>query len=116
LCVSLCWQLGDAPLPAHLKEYYPWVHGVILEALAPLSDLAMARCHDCRTTETPFHARQCFAEPVVYDLLAKGKKVVGGALCRRAGAFLYQGSIQGYPIDAIEPLLQAAFQKRLNAR
>jgi lipoate-protein ligase A len=113
LCVSLCWREGDAPLPTRLKEVYPWIHGIIREALAPFSDLQMARCDDCQTAETPFQSRQCFTEPVVFDLLRKGKKVVGGALCRRGDAFLYQGSIQGYPVHSILPALTSAFTRCL---
>jgi len=37
----------------------------------------------------------CFAAPACDDLLAEGRKILGGAQRRSAGALLYQGSIQG---------------------
>jgi lipoyl(octanoyl) transferase len=37
----------------------------------------------------------CFSAPAMDDLLCQGKKILGGAQCRTAGALLYQGSLQG---------------------
>jgi lipoyl(octanoyl) transferase len=37
----------------------------------------------------------CFSAPAMDDLLCQGRKILGGAQCRTAGALLYQGSLQG---------------------
>ena len=37
----------------------------------------------------------CFSAPARDDLLCQGRKILGGAQCRSAGALLYQGSLQG---------------------
>lgn len=37
----------------------------------------------------------CFSAPAQDDLLCQGRKILGGAQCRSAGALLYQGSLQG---------------------
>src|SRR4051794_8387098 len=31
LCLSLCWRVGQRPLPLHLKDHYAWIHSVILQ-------------------------------------------------------------------------------------
>ena len=107
-------------MPARLKDHYAWIHNVILEALQPLSEIRLANCQDCllagqagSITPAPFATRDCFTEPVSYDVLSSGRKIVGGALCHRQNAFLYQGAIQT-PIDPnLEMRLQAAFQRAL---
>lgn len=51
---------------------------------------------------------RCFAAPAGDDLLMSGKKILGGAQRRSAGALLYQGSLQGLgalPLDPMEMAL-----------
>ena len=54
----------------------------------------MAACRDVAAPEEPFSVRTCFANPVGFDLLKDGKKIVGGALRCTRRATLYQGSLQ----------------------
>ena len=116
LCFSLCWRRGQAPLPTHLQDYYAWIHRVIYEALSPLRSLTMASCDDCRAPGLPFLEKRCFSEPVAYDLLDHGQKIVGGALCRSRQSFLYQGSIQAVPVLDLESRLIQAFAARFTAK
>jgi hypothetical protein len=74
----------------------------------------MATCQDACRPSQPFAVRECFNEPVGFDLLEGDRKVLGGALrWTRAGA-LYQGSLQ-VKISAVqEEQLAASFQSHLN--
>lgn len=108
LCLSLCWPKGDPALPSSASEQYRWIHRVILEAMAAGS-LRMASCGDLRTPSAPFERRPCFENPVGFDLLDGRQKVVGGALARRRGATLYQGSIQWPRASQWESSLRDAF-------
>jgi lipoate-protein ligase A len=107
LCFSLCWREGQAPLPPRIKDVYAWIHTLVVEALQPLVSTRLANCRDCAPEPPPFATRQCFTEPVAFDVLHQGQKVVGGALCRQKNVFLYQGSIQGIPASNLEQLLKA---------
>jgi lipoate-protein ligase A len=109
LCLSLCWRQGQPPLPTKLKDHYAWIHGVIAKALAPLAKSRLANCRDCSTSNS-FSTRDCFTEPVAFDVLRGQEKIVGGALCHQKDAFLYQGSIQGIVDPMLESTLRAAFQ------
>jgi lipoate-protein ligase A len=113
LCFSLCWRSGQDPLPVHVKDHYAWIHGIAAKALQTLTDARLAACSDC-SVRPPLSLSRCFQEPVGYDVLANGQKIVGGALCRQHQAFLYQGSVQGFPPEACEPLLHNAFRRVLN--
>jgi lipoate-protein ligase A len=112
LCLSLCWRAGQAPLPARMKDHYAWIHGVIWEAILPLTDAQLATCRDC-AVPAPFPIRECFTEPVAYDIIRGRQKITGGALCRIKNAFLYQGSIQGFTEN--NPALREDLQSRLHS-
>jgi lipoate-protein ligase A len=107
LCVSLCWRAGQPPLPTRLKDHYAWIHNVLVQALIPTGDARLANCRECATV-SPFAIRDCFNEPVVFDVLRNGRKIAGGALCRQKDVFLYQGSIQGADPD-LEARLKTVF-------
>jgi lipoate-protein ligase A len=113
LCLSLCWRSGQAPLPEQLKDHYAWIHGIIAEALRPLGETRLADCRDC-TAPTAFESRDCFTQPVAYDVLTDQKKIVGGALCRQRNALLYQGSIQAFDSN-FESRLSALLKSRLQS-
>ena len=113
LCFSLCWTIGQPPLPARLKDHYAWIHGIVLKALVSEPDTRLATCNDCTAKPTSFALRDCFTEPVGYDVLASGHKIVGGALCRQQNTFLYQGSIQSSNDPELESRLRDIFMNVL---
>lgn len=114
LCLSLCWRTGEAPMPASVKDHYKFIHAIIQQGLQSLTNPQMASCHDCSSPKHAFDARQCFSEPVVYDLLAQGEKIVGGALAHRGRTMLYQGSIQRLTHPDLENKLIAAFSEHFS--
>ena len=114
VCLSLCWPVGQNPLPTRPQEQYRWVHSAILEALRPTISLRMAECCDAPQPEEPFHVRACFHNPVGYDLLWNQKKIVGGALRCTRQATLYQGSLQMTISSSQQSRLLIAFQTRLH--
>lgn len=112
LCVSLIWARGQRPLPAKPQEVYQWIHEVIRQALD--ERIHMASCADACRQDEPYAIRQCFTNPVGYDLLNGTEKVAGGALLCRKNSFLYQGSIQNIPAPGLSDRLHAAFKRSLN--
>lgn len=79
-----------------------------------LSTPHLASCHDAKTNEA-FAVRDCFQNPVAFDLLDEtNKKILGGALARQQDVFLYQGSLQLPGNEDLERQLSVAFQKALN--
>jgi lipoate-protein ligase A len=111
LCLSLSWRRETVPLPSNLHDVYRWIHTVIREALG--DHLRMASCADGCNKKAPFATRECFMNPVSYDLLNGKQKVVGGALHCRRNAFLYQGAIQNAPTRNFEESLRVAFERAL---
>ncbi|MDR0994051.1 MAG: hypothetical protein LBN38_05755 [Verrucomicrobiota bacterium] len=77
------------------KTLYARLHGAVqgalcrcglsTEAYGPTGQLA---------PNGPEGASQCFVRPVAMDLMAAGRKILGGALRRMGPAALYQGSLQ----------------------
>ena len=114
LCLSLVWRHGQSPLPRSPREQYRWIHGFVLSALRTGHDVRMAACADMKPAAAPFETRECFTQPVGYDLLIGTAKVVGGALYRRREATLYQGSIQGSFGADLPARLQNAFRSLLS--
>lgn len=94
LCLSLVWRPGTFPMPSRVREVYGVIHGVVLKALSALAPLRLASCCDTPKSSTPFDERECFQEPVGYDVLDGQQKRVGGALAMTRHGCLYQGSIQ----------------------
>lgn len=112
LCLSLCWPKGMAGIPTKPSDQYRWIHERILNALRSSANLRMAACCDTptpQTAPTSFQLRQCFNDPVGYDLLEGSEKRVGGALLHHRGAVLYQGSIQMAGQD-LENRIHRAFE------
>jgi len=54
--------------------------------------------------EEVLQGSSCFTAPAKDDLLLGGRKILGGAQRRSAGALLYQGSLQGLEIDVLKVL------------
>jgi len=52
--------------------------------------------------EEVLQGSSCFTAPAKDDLLLGGRKILGGAQRRCAGALLYQGSLQGLEIDVLK--------------
>lgn len=113
LCLSLCWPIHTAPLPPRIQDQYRWIHAVILETLSGLGPVRMATCRDVGGNPEPFSRRQCFINPVGFDLLKDQRKVVGGAIARRKHGVLYQGSIQMPLPETFEALLRRTFEMKL---
>jgi lipoate-protein ligase A len=111
LCLSLSWPRGQAPLPRRPQDQYRWIHNILLEAMG--SRFRMAACCDAKPSSAPFRIRECFTNPVGYDLMSADQKIVGGALSCRKGATLYQGSIQTQTPGQWEPQLRRMFQELL---
>jgi lipoate-protein ligase A len=112
LCISLIWKPGAAPLPERPRHLYGWIHRVIAHAIASFQPVRLASCCDTQKPVVPFNQRQCFQEPVGYDVLADDAKIVGGALCLRRDSCLYQGSIQ-WTNPQLKDALKAAFRSAL---
>lgn len=112
LCVSLAWPKNHPPIPTKPKEMYQWIHSVLCEGLG--DHFRMAACGDTCGEKKPFAVRECFTEPVGYDLLSGSQKVVGGALLNTRDAVLYQGSIQISNASDTEPALRQAFERIFN--
>lgn len=72
-----------------------------MESLTPIIRLRMADCCDVPVSSVSFGERECFREPVGYDLMEGTRKRLGGALYRTRHATLYQGSIQ-WPLSAAD--------------
>lgn len=109
LCVSLAWPKNHSPLPKSVKEMYRWIHSIIRDGID--GSLRLAACGDTCSDKKPFQMRECFTEPVGYDILSDSVKVVGGALLSTRQALLYQGSIQIANAQALEPALRQAFER-----
>jgi len=114
LCFSLVWRRGEPPVPSRFRDQYRWIHDIVLNALKPLAPgTSMATCRDCAPAAEAFETRECFTAPVVFDLILNKTKILGGALRHERAASLYQGSVQGFPPDVVEPLLHTAFEQVL---
>jgi lipoate-protein ligase A len=111
LCLSLIWTRGQSPLPSKVQDVYRWIHAVIQRAFD--ESIRMASCADACKKVEPFAVRQCFTQPVGYDLLNGDRKIVGGALLCRRNSFLYQGSIQPIPAAGLEERLRDVFEQTL---
>ena len=109
LCLSLCWPKGFPLLPQRPHDQYRAIHTIILEALED-DNLRLACCGDVSAPLEPFAGRQCFTQPVGFDVLKNNRKIVGGALYLGRRATLYQGSIQGISLHSLPERISRRFQ------
>jgi lipoate-protein ligase A len=70
------------------RTIYSVVHAAIQRALSSIRPVALA------TADAPKVSDACFANPVVADVLADGRKIAGAAQRRTRLGLLHQGSIQ----------------------
>ena len=93
LTFSIALPAGDPSLPGGLVASYEAIHGGLIEALADVGVRAALRGRG-DADETPF---LCFHRATGFDLVARGRKLVGSAQRRSRGAFLQHGSIPVEP-------------------
>ena len=115
LCFSLCWPPQTPPLPSGPRDVYRWIHSLVLESLHGAEGLRLAACCDGAPPSIPSGERQCFRDPVGYDIMQGEKKIVGGALAVKKEAILYQGSIQNAAFAQTGRDLRAVFERTLLA-
>jgi len=95
LTFSLVIPKGDPLAILPPRNFYKMLHGRIGEWLSNhlCSEVYLAGIHEIH------NGSSCFKAPAIDDLMMKGRKILGGAQRRSAGAFLYQGSIQGIGVE-----------------
>lgn len=109
LCLSLCWRYGTAPMPTSPRAIYHWIHTRLLDALQDAGDLHLATCAETPRPAAGMDRRQCFQEPVGYDVMRGAAKIAGGAMAFQKNAVLYQGSIQTVDIERTADALRRVF-------
>ena len=88
LCFSLFWPKTDSTFPWKVADSYAAIHEWIAEGLKELGVETSSVYQKNRETGW------CFQTAVCHDLVADGKKIVGGAQWREKDKALHQGSIQ----------------------
>lgn len=99
---------------------YPKIHAIIEEAFGQLGvSLEMECSENSKAKEVFFQI--CFKQPVRYDLMRQGKKMVGGAQKHVRDIFLHQGDIHlagvpgaekaGFKIDLMNKITGCFRQK-----
>ena len=94
----------DASRPPGSRAIYRQIHEAIRQAISSQSNVVLA------SEDTPKVSDACFANPVVADLLADGRKIAGAAQRRTRGGLLHQGSIQ---YEALSENFRDAFASSL---
>lgn len=99
LTFSLMIPKGDATAFMSPVIFYKELHGRIARWLSGVfsEGVRLAVEEDLRV------GASCFTAPAGDDVLLEGRKILGGAQRRSAGALLYQGSLQG--LDCLAPSL-----------
>ncbi len=82
---------APAPPGESIAAAYDWINGLLLRALRALGVHAAIAT---RTGRAPApDSNPCFAEPTAGEITLRGRKLVGSAQYREAGAMLQHGSI-----------------------
>lgn len=89
LCFSILWRKGCNVLPWKITDSYRMIHEWMQSSLSMLGISSSPATHS-----NVLPGGWCFENPICYDLLAEGKKIVGGAQWRDGNTALHQGSIQ----------------------
>jgi lipoate-protein ligase A len=97
LSLSLLWPRGGSYFPEKPRACYEAIHQILLHALKStknektltLFSKSEGRCE----TRGENRFSVCFDEPVCNDVMAEGRKIIGGALRITKTAILYQGNI-----------------------
>ena len=75
--------------------FYERLHVAILAGLHEMGlEAGLCTSGAAPVPQGPGGASQCFVQPVALDVLANGKKILGGAIRRHGPTILYQGSLQ----------------------
>ena len=99
---------GTHMRPAHSsRAIYSLVHQAIQRALSTVINVSLA------AYDAPKSSEACFANPVVADVLADGRKIAGAAQRRTHRGLLHQGSIQ---FDRLPPDFAQTFAAELCSR
>jgi lipoyl(octanoyl) transferase len=92
LTFSCVFPEDGAPSPTAL---YRRLHSAILAGLRETgAEAGLCAKGGSPAPRGPEGASQCFEKPVALDILADGKKILGGAIRRHGRIVLYQGSLQ----------------------
>lgn len=82
---------GPASASGSLRESYAWINRLLLDGLSRLG--VMASVAERGTRAAVPDATPCFEVPSAGELVVEGRKLVGSAQWRDAGAMLQHGSI-----------------------
>lgn len=89
-------------IKAQIRLFYQQVHQIVADVLS-----SMGYNIDCIQQDQGSKPSQaCFEHPVCFDLMANGKKILGGAIRKKKGVLLYQGSIQIDKFDCFKSLIE----------
>lgn len=98
---SLIAPRGERYAAMRPSESYRALH----ESLA--AALSQAGCIAPSLADHSAPGRECFAAPVLHDILCQGQKIAGGAQRRTKHGLLHQGSVQSTALGAEGGLLVA---------
>ena len=104
LTYSIILPDHDAAASLGARAIYTQVHEAIRRLLSKQSNVVLA------ASNAPKISDACFANPVIADLLADGRKIAGAAQRRTRAGLLHQGSIQ---YEALPDGFQDAFASAL---
>lgn len=93
LTYSVVSPSGSALFPDDVIGTYKVIAAGLLSGLRELGLDAVMASGDRRRVERTAGDPACFATPSAYELLVSGRKIVGSAQRRVAGAFLQHGSL-----------------------
>jgi len=106
LILSLLFKYTDKK---NVSFYYEIIHNAIFLALKDTG--YRADIYKKKVKINSSKESLCFSSPVQYDIMLDKQKIVGGAMSRKKGAFLYQGSLQF--VKSIDNKLIKEIQKLL---
>ncbi len=108
LTFSLMIPKGEEVTSLPPASFYRELHCLMAAWLTPIlsSEIRLAGGEDLKAGSS------CFSAPAGDDLLLSGRKILGGAQRRSAGALLYQGSLQGVEGILLDPMAMAASMSR----
>jgi len=108
---SIILPRHDAPAPLGARAIYTQVHEALRHVLSKQSNVVLA------ASNAPKISDACFANPVIADLLADGRKIAGAAQRRTSAGLLHQGSIQyGALPDGFQDAFAGALCPHFNRR
>lgn len=94
LTFTLVVPRADAFTRLRSAESYRLIHAAVASALACCGLAALAHDDPAPARVDDGQPNACFERPVLHDLIASGKKVVGGAQRRNRVGLMHQGSVR----------------------